>query len=214
ASSGALAQFLLAPRSLAIVGQSNDAGKTAGRPLKYLRQAGYARRLYPINPGRETVLGERAWPSLAALPPVPEHVYVVTPTDPSVDAVADAGGLGGRVATRPPAGARQAGRPPRPAIPPAGRRTSPPGRARSASPGSPAPRTQRPSRSSSSHRLIALKNSRNPAPMPTPSPMSVNRGLVPNQPSRKYPPIVAPAVATTSVMPTVASPPSARHGDG
>src|SRR5437660_2872202 len=99
ASPGGLAQFLLAPRSLAIVGQSNDAGKTAGRPLKYLRQAGYAGRLYAINPGRETVLGERAWPSLAALPEVPEHVYVVAPTDPSVEAVAEAGRLGVKVAT-------------------------------------------------------------------------------------------------------------------
>ena len=37
-----LVQVLLAPQSVAIVGQSNDASKTAGRPLKYLRQAGYA----------------------------------------------------------------------------------------------------------------------------------------------------------------------------
>src|SRR5262245_36576234 len=94
-----LAHFLLAPRSLAIVGQSNDPGKTAGRPLKYLRQAGYAGRLYPINPGRDTVLGERAWPSLGALPEVPEHVYVVAPTDASVAAVAEAGRLGVKVAT-------------------------------------------------------------------------------------------------------------------
>ena len=94
-----LARYLLAPRSLAIVGQSNDAGKTAGRPLKYLRQAGYAGRLYPINPARDSVLGERAWPSLAALPEVPEHVYVVAPTDASVDAVAQAGRLGVKVAT-------------------------------------------------------------------------------------------------------------------
>jgi acetate---CoA ligase (ADP-forming) len=94
-----LAQFLLAPRSLAIVGQSNEAGKTAGRPLKYLRQIGYAGRLYPINPARDTVLGERAWPSLAALPEVPEHVYVVAPTDPSIEAVAEAGRLGVKVAT-------------------------------------------------------------------------------------------------------------------
>jgi acetate---CoA ligase (ADP-forming) len=99
ASLGGLAQFLLAPRSLAIVGQSNDAGKTAGRPLKYLRQAGYAGRLYPINPARDTVLGERAWPSLAALPEVPEHVYVVAPTDASVEAVAESGRLGVKVAT-------------------------------------------------------------------------------------------------------------------
>src|SRR5215831_10755693 len=99
AAPGELAQFLLAPRSLAIVGQSNNAGKTAGRPLRYLRQAGYAGRLYPINPARDTVLGERAWPSLAALPEVPEHIYVVAPTDASVEAVAEAGRLGVKVAT-------------------------------------------------------------------------------------------------------------------
>src|SRR5215468_11270763 len=94
-----LARYLLAPRSVAIVGQSNDAAKTAGRPLKYLRQAGYEGRIYPINPGRETVLGERAWPSLAALPEAPEHAYVVAPTDASVDAVAECGRLGVKVAT-------------------------------------------------------------------------------------------------------------------
>src|SRR5262250_362139 len=76
-----LRQALLSPRSVALVGQSNDAGKTAGRPLKYLRQAGYAGRIFPINARREEVLGERAYPSLSALPEVPEHVYIVTPTE-------------------------------------------------------------------------------------------------------------------------------------
>src|SRR5579871_5313371 len=94
-----LAQSLLAPRSIAIVGQSDDAGKTAGRPLKFLRQAGFAGRIYPINARRDTVLGERAWPTLAALPEVPEHAYVVTGTQAAVEAVAECGRLGVKVAT-------------------------------------------------------------------------------------------------------------------
>jgi acyl-CoA synthetase (NDP forming) len=94
-----LRQALLSPRSVAIVGQSNDPAKTAGRPLKYLRQAGFPGRIYPINPGRETVLGERAWPSLAALPETPEHAYIVTPTTAAVEAVAECGRLGVKVAT-------------------------------------------------------------------------------------------------------------------
>src|SRR5829696_2481889 len=98
-AASALRQALLSPQSVAIVGQSNDTGKTAGRPLKYLRQAGYAGRIYPINPGRETVLGERAWPSLAALPETPDHAYIVTPTEAAVDAVAECGRLGLKVAT-------------------------------------------------------------------------------------------------------------------
>ena len=96
---GALAQPLLAPLSVAIVGQSNDAAKTAGRPLKYLRQAGYAGRVYPVNGRRDTVLGERAWPSLTALPEVPEHAYIVTGTDAAVEAVQECGRLGVKVAT-------------------------------------------------------------------------------------------------------------------
>src|SRR5688500_13521369 len=94
-----LAQVLLAPKSVAIIGQSNDATKTAGRPLKYLRQAGYAGRVYPINPRRDEVLGERAWPSLTALPEVPEHAYVVTPTDGVIAAVEECARLGVPVAT-------------------------------------------------------------------------------------------------------------------
>ena len=90
---------LLAPQSVAIVGQSNDATKTAGRPLKYLRQAGYAGRIYPINPRRDEVLGERAWPSLAALPEVPEHAYIVASTDATMEAIEECGRLGVPVVT-------------------------------------------------------------------------------------------------------------------
>jgi acyl-CoA synthetase (NDP forming) len=98
-SGTALARFLLAPASVAIVGQSNDATKTAGRPLKYLRQAGYPGRIYPVNARRDEVLGERAWPSLEALPEVPEHVYVVAPTDATIEAIEQCGRLGVPVVT-------------------------------------------------------------------------------------------------------------------
>src|SRR5262249_13641009 len=63
-----------------------------------LRQMGYAGRVYPVA-RRDAVLGERAWPSLAALPEVPEHVYIVTATDAAVDAVEECGRLGVKVAT-------------------------------------------------------------------------------------------------------------------
>ena len=41
-----LGEALFSPRSVAIIGQSDDAGKTAGRPLKFLRQQGYGGRVY------------------------------------------------------------------------------------------------------------------------------------------------------------------------
>jgi acetate---CoA ligase (ADP-forming) len=94
-----LRDALFSPRSVAIIGQSDDATKTAGRPLKFLRRMGYAGRIYPVNPRRETVLGERAWPTLAALPEPPEHAYIVTPTEAAVAAVEECGRLGVKVAT-------------------------------------------------------------------------------------------------------------------
>src|SRR5437899_3261118 len=96
---GDLRDALFSPRSVAIVGQSDDAAKAAGRPLKFLRRVGYAGRVYPINPRRETVLGERAWPALAALPEAPDHAYIVTPTEAAVAAVEECGALGVKVAT-------------------------------------------------------------------------------------------------------------------
>jgi acyl-CoA synthetase (NDP forming) len=94
-----LAQVLLAPHSVAIIGQSNDATKTAGRPLKYLRQAGYAGRIYPINPRRDEVLGERAWLSLAGLPEVPDHAYIVASTEATMEAIEECARIGVPVVT-------------------------------------------------------------------------------------------------------------------
>ena len=82
---------LLAPRSVAIVGASDDARKTTARPLRFLREAGFTGGVYPVNPRRETVLGERAWPDIASLPEVPDHVFVLTDTARVVDTVRECG---------------------------------------------------------------------------------------------------------------------------
>ncbi|RYX88401.1 MAG: CoA-binding protein [Bradyrhizobiaceae bacterium] len=94
-----LRQALLAPRSIALVGASDDVSKTSARPLQYLRRAGYLGTIYPINPRRPTVLREKAWRSLAELPQVPDHAFILTPTEDAVEAAAECGRLGVPVAT-------------------------------------------------------------------------------------------------------------------
>lgn len=98
-SPAALASALLHPASVALVGASDDRSKTAGRPLHYLRQSGFAGRVYPVNPTRASVQGERAWSSLAALPEVPDHVFVLTPTDNVLDVARECARLGVTVLT-------------------------------------------------------------------------------------------------------------------
>src|SRR4051794_9764887 len=94
-----LAEALLSPRSVALVGASDDAGKTAGRPLKFLRDAGYRGRVSPVTPGRRRGRGGRAGPSLAALPEVPDHAYILTPTEGAIGAVEECGRLGVKTAS-------------------------------------------------------------------------------------------------------------------
>jgi len=90
---------LLSPRSVALVGASGDVMKTASRPLRFLRQAGFKGIVYPVNPGRDTILGERAWPSLAALPQIPDHAFILVPTEAVVASVEECGRLGVPVVT-------------------------------------------------------------------------------------------------------------------
>lgn len=89
-----IGRALLNPRSVAIIGASDDARKTTARPLRFLRSQGFTGTVYPVNPRRETVLGEPAWPDIAALPEVPEHVFIVADTSLVVAAVRDCGRAG------------------------------------------------------------------------------------------------------------------------
>jgi acyl-CoA synthetase (NDP forming) len=70
---------LLAPRSVAIFGASNDPGRISGRPLRYFLEAGYAGALYPINPNRDTVQNVPAYPDLAAVPGPVEFALIAVP---------------------------------------------------------------------------------------------------------------------------------------
>lgn len=94
-----LNRSLLWPESVALVGASDDPAKTGGRPMRYLAASGYAGRVYPVNPRRESIDGQKCYPSLADLPEVPDHVYVLTGTDLAIEAVAECGRLGVPVAS-------------------------------------------------------------------------------------------------------------------
>lgn len=90
---------VLAPDSVALVGASDNPEKTSSRPLRFLRRSGWEGRIYPVNPSRPTILGERAWPSIDALPEVPDHAFVLTGADAAVAAVRACAERGVRVAT-------------------------------------------------------------------------------------------------------------------
>ncbi len=87
---------LFAPRSVAVIGASADPTRIGGRPIAAMRAAGFKGTLLPVNPNRAEVQGLPAWPSISALPAVPEAAIVAIPAALAEAAVAELAALGVR----------------------------------------------------------------------------------------------------------------------
>ncbi len=88
----------LDPRSVAIVGASENPDKVGGRPILYLGRHGYRGVVYPINPNRDRIQGRKAYPDLLSLPEAPEVAIIALAGDAAVDAVQTCAGMGVKVA--------------------------------------------------------------------------------------------------------------------
>ncbi|MBI4729014.1 MAG: acetate--CoA ligase family protein [Acidobacteria bacterium] len=73
-----LARFAGA-RSVALVGASNDPLKWGNRILCNITEGGFAGRIYPVNPRESRIAGLEAYPSVGALPEIPDVVLVCVP---------------------------------------------------------------------------------------------------------------------------------------
>lgn len=82
-------ESLIAPRSVAVIGASDDVRRIGGRPLRYMREAGYSGTVYPINPKRDQVQGLKAYASVADLPETPDTVILALPASATLGAVQD-----------------------------------------------------------------------------------------------------------------------------
>ena len=80
---------LLRPASVAVIGASNDPTRIGGRPIRYLREAGFAGRVYPVNPKHQEVQRLPAFPHISAVPEAVDLAIVAVPA-PSVVATVEA----------------------------------------------------------------------------------------------------------------------------
>lgn len=78
---------LFRPRSVAILGASDDATRISGRPVRYLIEGGFKGNVYPVNPNRETVQGLKAYKSLADVPETPDVALLAVPSSLTEQAV-------------------------------------------------------------------------------------------------------------------------------
>ena len=88
----------LEPRSIAIVGASDNPHKVGGRPILYMKRYGYRGAIYPINPGRAEVQGIKAYASVGELPQAPDLAIVAVAGEEAVRAVEECARKGVKVA--------------------------------------------------------------------------------------------------------------------
>jgi acyl-CoA synthetase (NDP forming) len=88
----------LDPRSIAIIGASENPNKVGGRPVHYLDKFGFKGRIFPINPSRPEVQGYKCYKSLADLPEAPEMAIVAVAGDNAIGVVEDCAAHGVKVA--------------------------------------------------------------------------------------------------------------------
>lgn len=64
------------PRSVAVLGASTRDSRRANGFIWGMQEMGYEGRIYPINPHAEEIMGYKCYPSLAAVPEVPDLVIM------------------------------------------------------------------------------------------------------------------------------------------
>ena len=72
---------LLEPRSVAIIGASDDPARIGGRPIRYMRESRFAGLVYPVNPKRQQVQGLQAYPDIGSVPSPVDLAVIAVPAE-------------------------------------------------------------------------------------------------------------------------------------
>jgi acyl-CoA synthetase (NDP forming) len=69
------------PRSVAVIGASDNPGKLGSHVMRSLTEGGYPGRIYPVNPGKGEILGIKTYPSLLRIPESADLSIIVLPAE-------------------------------------------------------------------------------------------------------------------------------------
>ena len=91
-------ELLFRPASVAVLGASIDPSKIGGRPVRYLKEAGFRGGIYPVNPKYKEVQGLTAYPSVGDIEEPIELAIIALPAQAVVEAVRACSAKGVRAA--------------------------------------------------------------------------------------------------------------------
>jgi acyl-CoA synthetase (NDP forming) len=86
--------WLIAPRSIALVGASADAEKLTGRPLRYLQRHRFSGAIYPVNSRADSIAGVRCYADIESLPEPPDAAFVLLGGGRVVEAIRQLAAIG------------------------------------------------------------------------------------------------------------------------
>jgi acetyltransferase len=91
-------EFLLAPRSVAVIGGSDRPGSVGATVMHNLLTGGFAGPVWPVNPNHVQVAGRPSYADVRKLPQVPDLAVICTPPRVVPGLIAELGALGTRAA--------------------------------------------------------------------------------------------------------------------
>ena len=69
------------PKSVAVIGASDNPGKLGSHVMRSLTEGRYLGRIYPVNPGKGEILGIKTYPSLLQIPDKVDLSIIVLPAE-------------------------------------------------------------------------------------------------------------------------------------
>ena len=85
---------ILHPRSVAVLGASDNVAKFGGRIVSFLVKHGFAGELFPINRHLPEILGRKTYPSISDLPSAPDVAILAVPGSTLQQNLSDAAAAG------------------------------------------------------------------------------------------------------------------------
>lgn len=97
------------PKSVAVIGASREPGKLGHEILNNIIKAGFAGKIYPINPKADEILGLKCYPSIKDVPEEVEMAVIIVPARFVPSVITDCGKKGVRAAVVISGGFREIG---------------------------------------------------------------------------------------------------------
>ena len=69
------------PKAVAVIGASDNPGKLGSHVMRSLTEGGYQGRIYPVNPGKNEIMGIKTYPSLLQVPESVDLSIIVLPAE-------------------------------------------------------------------------------------------------------------------------------------